>query len=114
MRPMIEERIRQTKCFWNLAKFQATKLSPVVNQIVFVLMACTLVRIFLLKSGREDLAMHTRDRLFTEPFNQDDRMALYCDGRVAFLPPLEYQELIVSLEEHARRKVLGLTRRLQS
>jgi len=114
LRPTIEERIRQTKCFWDLAKFRATKFSLVVNQIVFVLMAYTLVQIFLLKSGREDLAACTRDRLFDELFSQDDRMALYCDGRVAFLPPLEYQELILSLEEHARRKVLGLTRRLQA
>jgi hypothetical protein len=114
MRPVIEERIRQTKCFWDLAKFRATKFSLVINQIVFVLMAYTLVQIFLHKSGREDLAAHTRDRLFDELFSQDDRMALYCDGRVAFLPLLEYQELILSLEEHARRKVLGLTRKLQA
>lgn len=114
MRPVIEERIRQTKCFWDLAKFRATKFSLVVNQIVFVLMAYTLVQIFLHKSGREDLAAQTRDRLFDELFSQDDRMALYCDGRVAFLPLLEYQELILSLEEHARRKVLGLTRKLQA
>jgi hypothetical protein len=114
LRPTIEERIRQTKCFWDLAKFRSTKFSLVVNQLVFVLMAYTLVQIFLLKTGRQDLAAHTRDRLFDELFSRDDRMALYCDGRVAFLPPLDYQEIILSLEEHARRKVLGLTRKLQA
>ena len=114
LRPTIEERIRQTKCFWDLAKFRSTKFSLVVNQIVFVLMAYTLVQIFLLKTGRKELAKHTRERLFEELFNQDDKMALYCDGRVAFLPPLDYQEIILGLEEHARRKILGLTRKLQA
>jgi len=77
-------------------------------------MAYTLVQIFLLKTGRKELAKHTRERLFEELFNQDDKLALYCDGRVAFLPPLDYQEIILGLEEHARRKVLGLTRKLQA
>ena len=114
LRPTIEERIRQTKCFWDLARFRSTKFSLIVNQLVFVLMAYTLVQIFLLKTGRKELAKHTRERLFDELFNQDDKMALYCDGRVVFLPPLDYQEIILGLEEHARRKVLGLTRKLQA
>lgn len=114
LRPAIEERFRQTKCFWDLAKFRATNFPLIVNQIVFVLMAYTLVQIFLQKTGREQLASHTRDRLFDELFSRDDRMALYCDGRVAFLPPLDYQEILLGLEEHARRKILGLTRKLQA
>jgi hypothetical protein len=114
LRPAIEERIRQTKCFWDLTKFRATKFSLVVNQIVFVLMAYSLVQIYLLKTGRKDLARRVRQRLFQELMEQEEQHAVYCDHRVAFLPPLEYQEILLSLEEHARRKLLGRTRQLRA
>jgi len=114
LRPTIEERIRQTKCFWDITKFRATKFSLVVNQIVFVLMAYSLVQIYLLKTGRKDLARRVRQRLFQELMEQEEQHAVYCDNRVAFLPPLEYQEILLSLEEHARRKLLGRTRQLRA
>jgi len=114
LRPTIEERIRQTKCFWDLSRFRATTFSLIVNQIVFVLMAYSLVQVFLLKTGRQDLARRVRERLFQELRTQEEQTALYCDGRVAFLPPLEYQEILLSLDEHARRKILARTRQLRA
>jgi hypothetical protein len=114
LRPTVEERIRQTKCFWDMTRFRSTKFSLVVNQIVFVLMAYSLVQIYLIKRGRKDLVRRTRERLFQELLKQEDEVALYCGGRVAFLAPLEYQEILLTLEEHARRKILGTTRKLRA
>ena len=110
LRPTIEERIRQTKCFWDLAKFRSTAFSLVVNQVVFVLMAYSLVQLFLLKTGRKELARRVRTRLFEELMNQEDQFAIYCDGRVAFVPHLEYHEILLTLEDHARQRILGKTR----
>lgn len=113
LRPTIEERIRQTKCFWDLTRFRSTSFPLVVNQVVFVSMAYSLVQIFLWKTGRHELARSVRDRLFEELLTeQEDQHAIYCDGRVAFLSPLQYTEVLLSLEEHARRKLLGKTRDL--
>jgi hypothetical protein len=112
LRPTIEERIRQTKCFWDITRFRSTRFSLVVNQIVFVLMAYSLLQIFLVKTDRRDLARSVRERLFQELMNQEDEIAVYVDGRAAFLPPLEYQTILLSLNESARRKILGRTREL--
>lgn len=115
LRPAIEERFRQTKCFWDLTGFRSPNYALVVNQVVFVLMAYSLVQIFLLKTGRKDLARKTRERLLQELLEeQGEQIAIHCDGRTAFLDPLEYQEILLSLEEHARRKVLGATRSLRA
>lgn len=110
LRPTIEERIRQTKCFWDLTKLRSTDFALVVNQVVFVLMAYSLVQIFLLKTGRKELARRVRTRLFDELMHQEDQFAIYCDRRVAFLPHLEYHEILLTLDDHARREILRKTR----
>jgi len=114
LRPTVEERIRQAKCFWDMSRFKSTRYSLVVNQVVFVLLAYTLVQTFLWKTGRKELARLTRQRLFEEFDAQEDEVALYCDGHVAFLAPLDYQELLLTLDEAARRKLLGRTRDLRA
>ena len=113
LRPRIEERIRQTKCFWDLTRFRSPSFSLVVNQVVFVLMAYSLVQIFLRQTGRDAHARWVRDRLFDELLGeQEEQHALYCDGRVAFMEPLEFAAQLLSLDEPARRKLLGRTRQL--
>ncbi|MGC9969667.1 MAG: transposase [Bryobacteraceae bacterium] len=44
LRPAIEERHRQYKCFWDLTRMHSCAFSLVVNQVLFVLLAYTLVQ----------------------------------------------------------------------
>ena len=113
VRPTIEERHRQLKCFWDLTNFRSTKFCLVVNQIVFVLLAYSLMQLFLLKSDRGAFTASTRRRLLEQLLPQGKKVFLYYRNRVASLDILEYQEILLSLKEGARRRILGKTRRLR-
>jgi len=47
LRPTIEERHRQYKCFWDLTRMHSCAFSLVVNQALLVLLAYTLVQAHL-------------------------------------------------------------------
>jgi hypothetical protein len=47
LRPAIEERRRQYKCFWDLTRMHSCAFSLVVNQALMVLLAYTLVQAHL-------------------------------------------------------------------
>jgi hypothetical protein len=55
LRTAIEERYRQLKCFSDLTDFTSRAFSLVVNQVVFIMLAYSLLQIYLLRQGRKDL-----------------------------------------------------------
>ena len=112
IRPTIEERHRQLKCFWDLTSFRSTNFALVVNQVAFVLLAYSLMQIFLLKTQKEEFAKATRERLFQRLLPRGRKVFLYYKNRATALSGLEHQELLLTLSEGARRRVLGKTRRL--
>lgn len=113
IRDAIEEHHRQEKCFWDMTHFRSTAFSLVVNQIVFVELAYSLIQIFLRKMDRNELLGKTRRRLLDSLLPQQNKMALYDKQRFGMFSVYEYQELLLTLREGARRKVLGKTRRLR-
>jgi hypothetical protein len=114
LRTEIEERHRQLKCFWDLANFRGRVLSLVVNQVVFVALAYSLLQLYLLrKVRRPELNRRTRIRLRDQLLPSDSNIILYCENRFAFLSPLEYTDLLLNLSEPARQKILAKTRRLK-
>jgi len=113
LRPTVEEDHRQEKCFWDLTAFRSTSFSQVVNRILFVELASSLIQIFLRKVGRHELVGATRQRLLDSLLPHDNQVALYHQQRYGLFSVYEYQELLLSLREGARRKVLGKTRRLR-
>jgi len=112
-RSQVEERHRQLKCFWDLTGFRSRALSLVTAQVVFVLLAYSLIQVFLRKLERGELNPRTRERILQELRYQDDRLVLYSRGRFAYLTPLEHQELVLTLPEAVRRRVLARTRKLR-
>ena len=84
VRPAREERHRRLKCFWDLTSFRSTSFDLVANQVAFVLLAYSLMQIFL-----------------------------YYKNRVATVTGLEHQEMLLTLSEGARRRILGKVRRLR-
>lgn len=112
LRSAVEEGWRQTKCFWDLTGFRSCSYSLVTSQIIFVLLAYTLLEVFLLKSDRGELAKQTRQRLLSELIPDGDKVAVYFRNRVGYFGVKEYTHIILNLTEGARRRLQGTIRRL--
>jgi len=113
LRTTIEEGHRQLKCFWDLTHFTSRAFALVVNQVVFVALAYTLLQLFLRQQGRAELTHRTRPRVRDQLLPSAAVILLYCQQRFATLTPLEYTELLLTLPEPARRKILAQARRLR-
>jgi hypothetical protein len=113
LRPAIEERHRQLKCFSDLESFPSRAFPLVVNQVVFVLLTYSLLQWFLLRIGRKELNPKTQARALDLLRPTLTVIVIYYQNYMAFLTPLEHQELVLTLEEPARKKILAKTRRLR-
>ena len=113
LRPLMEERHRQLKCFSDLESFPSRAFSLVVHQVVFVLLTYSLLQWFLLRIGRKELNPKTRTRTLELLRPTLTVIVIYYQNYMAFLTPLQHQELILTLSEPARKKVLAKTRRLR-
>jgi hypothetical protein len=113
LRTGIEERYRQLKCFWDLTDFQSRSLSLIVNQVVFVVLAYSLLQLYLCRTGRGELNRRTLPRLRQQLLPTHSVIILYCRNRFALLSVFQYTQLLLTLSEKARRKVLAKTRRLE-
>jgi hypothetical protein len=113
LRPHIEERHRQLKCFSDLEAFSAPAFNLVVNQVVFVLLTYSLLQWYFLRIGRKELNARTRTRTLELLRPIQTMTVIYYLNYVAYLSPLEHQELVLTLDEEARKKILAKTRRLR-
>ncbi len=113
LRPLIEERHRQLKCFSDLEAFPSRAFSLIVNQVVFVLLTYSLLQWFLLRLGRKELNSKTRTRTLELLRPTLTVVVIYYQNYMAFLTPLQHQELVLTLSEPARKKILAKTRRLR-
>ncbi len=107
-----EEGWRQTKCFWDLAGFRSCSFALVTSQIIFILLAFSLLQAFLLKSNRGELANMTRQRLLAELLPDGEQIAVYWKGSVGYFGVKEYTAILLNLAEGARRRLQGTVRRL--
>jgi Transposase DDE domain len=113
LRTNLEERYRQLKCFSDLAGFGSRKLSLVVNQVVFVLLTYSLLQWYWQRIRRTEFNPKTTARALDQLRPTMTVILIFYQSYVARLAPLEYQELLLTLEEEARRKILAKTRRLR-
>ena len=113
LRTTIEERHRQLKCFSDLESFSSRSFNLIVNQVVFVLLTYSLLQWYLLRIGRKELNPKTRTRTLELLRPTTMVILIYYQTYVACLSPLEHQELVLTLDEHARKKILAKTRRLR-
>lgn len=113
LRTSIEERHRQLKCFSDLASFPSRAFSLVVHQVVFVLLTYSLLQWYLLRIGRKELNPKTRTRTLELLRPALTVILIYYQNYMAFLTPLQHQELVLTLDESARKKILAKTRRLR-
>jgi Transposase DDE domain len=113
LRSHIEERHRQLKCFSDLAGFTSRKLSLIVNQVVFVLLIYSLLQWYWQRIRRTEFNTKTTARALDQLRPSMTVILIFYQNYVARLAPLEYQELLLTLEEEPRRKILAKTRRLR-
>jgi hypothetical protein len=112
LRPAIEERHRQLKCFWDLTDFQSRALSLIVNQVIFVALAYSLLQLHLRRMDRAELNRRTIPRLRQQLMPTRSVVILYYQNRFALLSVIQYTQLLLSLAAKARRKVLAKTRQI--
>ena len=105
LRTAIEERHRQYKCFWDLAKMPSRKFSMVVNQVLFVLLAYTLMQAHLFLRHRQEMNPRTRGRIpqLLNPSLQV--VAVYYQQRFCLLTLGEFGMILLELDEEARNKL---------
>lgn len=113
IRVEIEEGHRQLKCFWDLTQFTSRSFSLVMNQIVFVCLAYNLLQIYLKSLDRKALNRKTRPGVLNQLLPTNSVVIIYCQNRFATLSTLEYTEILLTLSEIARKKILEKTRRLR-
>lgn len=112
LRPAIEERHRQMKCFWDLTNFRSRAYSLVVNQVIFMVLAYSLMQCFLVKVEREDLTGVTRRRLLEQLLPTGQKVSVYRDNYVGYFTPLELLSEVLKLSEGPKRRLMGTIQRL--
>jgi hypothetical protein len=113
LRTAIEERHRQLKCYSDLEAFSSRSFNMIVNQVVFVLLTYSLLQWYLLRIGRKELNAKTRTRALELLRPTKTVILIYYQNYVACLTPLEHQELVLTLNKEAQKKILAKTRRLR-
>lgn len=113
LRSSIEERHRQLKCFQDLAAFRSRCFDLVAHQVVFTLLTYTLLQWQLLREQRWALNRKTLPRVRETLLPAAEQVIVYHQQYFALLDVYEYQEVLLTLPEAARQKILHKTRRLR-
>jgi len=113
LRPAIEERHRQYKCFWNLTRMHSCAFSLVVNQVLFVLLAYTLVQAHLVLRRRQELNRSVWERAWQLLSPTLEVVAVYYRQRFCLLTLAEYGRILLDVAESARGKLRDRLRQIE-
>lgn len=113
LRPEIEERHRQIKCFYDLSDFRSRSFNAISAQVVFILLAYTLRQwqLWTLQqtvwAGLSPTQLQQRLALHTQ------WIVIYYQMAYAQLPLATFTREVLELQESARVKVLAKVRQLE-
>jgi hypothetical protein len=113
LRPAIEERHRQYKCFWDLTRMHSCAFSLVVNQALFVLLAYTLVQAHLVLRQRQALTGSVWERTWQLLSPTLEVVAVYYRQRFCLLTLAEYGTILLDIAEPVRGKLREKLRRIE-
>ena len=106
LRFLIEERNRQLKNFWNIAKFPSPQKSLIEAQISFVLLAYSQLQSYMHNKKLEKYAHKTISKLKEEESLGLNNVVAYVDGRYAIYDMKEAFNIINNLKtEEARQRL---------
>jgi hypothetical protein len=111
LRVAVEERYRQLKCFSDLTQFTSRAFSLVVNQVVFISLAYSLLQLYLKRQGRQELNRKTQPRLRQQLLPQTSVNIVYWEDCYGFFETYELLEIAATASEQARRKLAAKSRR---
>jgi hypothetical protein len=113
LRPAIEERHRQYKCFWDLTRMHSCAFSLVVNQALMVLLAYTLVQAHLVLRQRQALTGGVWERIGQLLSPTLEVVAVYYRQRFCLLTLAEYGRILLDVAEPVRGKLREKLRRIE-
>ena len=113
LRTTIEERHRQYKCFWDLAHMPSRLFSMVANQVLFVLLAYTLLQAHLFLRHRQEMNPRTRGRLLQMLNPAVEVVAVYYRQRFCLVTLGEFATILLDLEEEPRAKLRPKMKQIQ-
>jgi hypothetical protein len=113
LRETIEERHRQTKVFWDLTAFHSPNFNLVTNQVVFVALMYTLLQMKMFAEHHPELNRLTRPSLLGHMRPHDNHLVVYAQQYYAFFDAPEYTEIVMTIEEPGKSKLLRKVRRIR-
>jgi hypothetical protein len=113
LRPAIEERHRQYKCFWDLTRMHSCAFSLVVNQALMVLLAYTLVQAHLVLRQRQQLTGGVWERTWQLLSPSLEVVAVYYRQRFCLLTLAEFGRILLDIAEPVRGKLREKLRRIE-
>lgn len=113
LRPAIEERHRQYKCFWDLTRMHSCAFSLVANQALFVLLAYTLVQAHLVLRRRQQLTGGVWERTWQLLSPSLEVVAVYYRQRFCWFTLAEYSRILLDVAEPVRGKLRDKLRRIE-
>jgi len=84
-----------------------------VNQVIFVVLAYSLLQLYLRRKGRAELNRRTVPRIRRQLMPTHSVVILYYMNRFALMSLTEYTQLVLNLGEEARKKVLAKTKQIE-
>ncbi len=85
----------------------------VTNQVVFIMLSYNLLQFYLLRQGRKKLNSKTLPRIRQQLLPSDNYIIVYFENYYGLFAPLEFTEIIASLEDKPRKKIVDKSRRLR-
>jgi len=111
LRTAIEEKYRVLKCFCDLTGFTSRAFSLVVHQVVFIMLAYSLLQIYLLREGRKKLTGKTPPSIRKQLLPSDSYNIVYWKCYYAKFSAYELIDIVSSVSEEARKKLREKSRR---
>ena len=113
LRTAIEERHPQYKSFWDIPRMHACRFSLVLNQVLFVPLAYTLIEAHLFLRRRRELNRTTRARTLDMLGPTVQVVAVYYQQRFCLLLLPEFAAILSEVIEPARTKLLSKMQQLK-
>lgn len=105
LRTAIEERYRHLKCFSDLTDFTSRAFSLVVHQVIFIILAYSLLQIYLLRKGRKELTGKTPPLIKRQLLPSASYNIVYWQGYYGLFSGYELVEVVSTASEQARKKL---------
>jgi len=113
LRTTIEERHRPLKYFIDLTKFTSSAFSMVVNQVLFIMLSFNLLQLYLLRQGRKELNNKTLPYIRQQLLPSHNHIIVYFENYYGLFSRLQFTEIIASLEDKPRKKIVAKCRSLR-